>query len=130
MWLEIRDSPFPSQPVQAGMYYRGATLAQDRPKPILAAFRFPFVAYLGSGKVTVWGRTPDSLAHPVRIELSTPSGWKRIATLRTHAGGVFAATIRTSARPASWVRARTNGRVSPAFSLRRPPDYPVDPFGT
>ena len=49
-WLSLRDwerapgLPY-SETIESGLYFRGETLAADKPKPILRAFRFPFVAY-------------------------------------------------------------------------------------
>ena len=57
-WLDIRDNPYPQTATQSGLYLRGATIAQDKPKAILTAFRFPFVAYARKGGIFVWGRTP------------------------------------------------------------------------
>jgi hypothetical protein len=128
IWLQLRDSPFPSGPVQAGLYFRGATPARDRPKPTLAAFRFPFVAYRQGARATVWGRVPDSRAEVVRIEVRS-GGWVRVATLRSGSGGVFRGTIGIP-HSATSLRAHAGPRTSVPFSLHRPPDHPVDPFGT
>ena len=74
LWLAIRDEPFASSPYQSGLYFGGANEAQDRPKPFLQGFRFPFVALPENGAVQVWGRTPNSRAAKVTIELQSQSG--------------------------------------------------------
>jgi hypothetical protein len=132
-WLQLRDDPYPSSPVQSGLWYRGATLQADRPKPTLAAFRFPFVAYgQRDGKVLVWGRTPGGQPANVVVERQTSSGWRRLVSLRTNRYGIF--TRRLSTRPTTrgFLRARIlvgAGVASRPFSLQQPPDRFVHPFG-
>jgi hypothetical protein len=132
VWLMLRDDPYPSSPLQAGLFYRGNTIANDRPKPALTAFEFPFVAYLNSGRISVWGETPHQQAGVIAIERrrSGSSAWQRIATLRTQAG-VFKATLRVAATPRDWLRAQLLGSStrSLAFSLTVPRDLAVNPFG-
>ena len=61
-WWLLRDEPSGVHPdgavAQSGLYFRGATLAEDRPKPALQAFRFPFVAFKAPRGIRTWGRTP------------------------------------------------------------------------
>lgn len=97
-WLSLRDWPRPpgeTRTIDAGLYFRGATLAEDRPKPILQSFRFPFVSFRNSKGITVWGRTPDS--GPGRIELSYRKGgsWRSLGSVRAGANGVFTGVVRT-----------------------------------
>src|SRR5205085_2269282 len=58
-WFGLEDEPKPS-PFQGGLYFLSSSLDTARPKPVLTAFRFPFVAYLGKSAVTVWGRDATS----------------------------------------------------------------------
>src|SRR5207248_9968458 len=110
---QIRDGPYPSTPVQAGLYYRDLV----HPKPALTAFRFPVVAYLVRGGISVWGRTPDSQAHAVGIELSTPAGWRRIAAVQAGRSGIFHATVHARATATNWIRAKIAGNAARPFSL-------------
>ena len=59
-WFSIRDQPLAASYYQSGLFYRGGTVAADRPKPALRAFRFPFVGFVERGGVRVWGRTPGA----------------------------------------------------------------------
>jgi hypothetical protein len=130
LWWGLRDEPYPQQPFQSGLYLRGATLQQDRPKPALQAFRFPFVAYASGGKVRVWGRTPSSRAAAVRVEQRVGGKWHLLGLARANRFGVFTATLPRSG--GGGVRARvTSGaaRASSRFSLTRPKDRFVYPFG-
>ena len=135
-WFDLRDQvsrgrDLDGQTLQSGLYFRGATLAQDTPKPALAAFRFPFVAFREQGKIAVWGRTPRGKPGSVVVEQGANSAWTPIGTLQTDRAGIFEATLEGTGGP--YVRARLVGRA-PAytalpFSLKVPPDRHVNPFG-
>lgn len=129
-WLQLRDAPYPAEPAQGGLYYRGSSLSSDRPKPGLAAFRFPFVAFRQGGSISVWGRTPNSRPAAVVIERGVSRRWRRLAVLRADRYGIFTGRLEATAT-GDYVRARlANGRgVSVGFSLTRPPDQYVLPFG-
>jgi hypothetical protein len=135
-WFSLRDQPpNPGRPfsatLQSGLYFRGATLAEDRPKRQLYAFRFPFVAYPRAGRLRLWGRTPDSRAGPVAIQVRRGGRWLGAATLRAGAEGVFRGAVRSAygrdRRGA--VRAVYRGERSLPFSLRPVPDFHQPPFG-
>lgn len=134
-WYTLRDQdpgslPF-SATAQAGLYFRGADLQQDRAKPILAAFRFPFVAFPKGKRVSVWGRTPDSAGGKVLIERRSGNRWKRLAVVRANSHGLFNSVIRSGAKNsrAGVVRARIRGASAVPFSLKKVPDRDVRPFG-
>lgn len=131
-WYRLRDGP-PEGPVQSGLWFRCANgIACDSPKSnSLQAFRFPFVAFRsGKGRIRVWGRTPAAARARVAIERSRKGKWRRVRTLRAGSNGVFRKRIRgpRSGR----IRARVVGTRDAAvgFSLERPPDMPVNPFGS
>jgi hypothetical protein len=130
-WLQLRDEPYPANSYQSGLYFRGASLAQDRPKPALAAFRFPFVAFRESDQISVWGRTPTSKAATVYIERKSPGGaWRRVAVLKADRSGIFKSELTLQATPRDYVRARqAGGKFAVPFSLTRPPDRQLRPFG-
>jgi hypothetical protein len=133
-WLKLRDDPYPDLPTQSGLYFRGASIAQDKPKPSLTAFRFPFVAYRQAGLVYVWGRTPWGKPSRVAIDQDVGGRWKRIVTLATDRYGIFSAMV--AGRAHGYMRASlvaagvaVAGSRSLPFSLRRPPDHFYNPFG-
>jgi hypothetical protein len=132
-WFQLRDDARNGQPdrdvFQSGLYFRCASgLRCDRPKPSLRAFRFPFVAFRNGRRVRVWGRTPGGRRGTVIVEQRSGS-WKRLARLRADRSGIFARSLRTSS-PGE-LRARFIGSrdTSAPFSLKRPPDRFVNPFG-
>src|SRR5439155_14349214 len=57
-WFSVRDEPLATSFYQSSLWYRGTTMALDRPKPALEAFRFPVVGLPDGDGVLVWGRTP------------------------------------------------------------------------
>lgn len=127
-WLDLRDNPYPSEPTQSGLYFRGATLAQDKPKPTLTAFRFPFVAYAQKRGISVWGRTPLGKPGRVAISQNVTGRWKRLGFLTANRYGIFIGRIQ-GART-GYLRAQLGGGAkSLPFSLKRPPDQLYRPFG-
>ena len=57
---ELRDGSRPyNETFESGLYLRGETLEQDRPKKVLRAFSYPFVANKTRSGFSFWGRTPD-----------------------------------------------------------------------
>ena len=130
-WFWLRDDPLSSSPFQSGLYYRcTAGIACDQPKPIMQAFRFPFVAYRSKRGLFVWGRVPANGRTTVSVEQSRGGKWVRLTKLRAGANGIFDRKIRRP-RAGGDVRARVieTGELSAAFSLIRPPDQAFQPFG-
>jgi hypothetical protein len=121
-WLQIRDDPMATSYVQSGLYRRASALQNDRPKPALQAFRFPFVAFPVDGRVSVWGRTPGSRRGRVLVEQTFRGGWRQLGTLRTDAHGIFQSKLRGSTQ--GLVRASLIGSGDKArpFSLKHVPD--------
>jgi len=131
-WLNLRDDPYPAEVTQSGLYFRGATLAQDKPKPALTAFRFPFVAYLQKRGTFVWGRTPLGKAGRVAIYQSTHGRWRQVSSLSANRYGIF--TGRVSGGRTGYLRAQLAAGAKKAsrslsFSLKRPADRVIRPFG-
>src|SRR5664280_3355669 len=52
-WFILRDQPLESSLYQSGLYYAGSSISSDRAKPVLRAFRFPFVAFPQIGSKSV-----------------------------------------------------------------------------
>jgi hypothetical protein len=112
--VAFRDFPDPMSTFQghAGVYTRGATVADDRPKPALASYAFPFLVVRERSRTRLWGLAPRAGA-TVQVQQSVRGHWRRLATLRSR-GRVFTST-RVRVRPGRLVRARAAGRVSPAW---------------
>ena len=136
-WFSLRDqAPNPDRPfsqtLQSGLYFRGATLAEDVPKRQLYAFRFPFVAYARAGAIRFWGRTPDSRRGRVAIQLRRGGRWRTVALARAGSGGIFSGAAIDAGhgrRDRGAVRARYRGETSLPFSLTPVPDFHQPPFG-
>ena len=84
-WFLIQDFRSPSK-YQSGLYFYAPTLAAAKPKPVLTAFRFPFVAYLGKKVVTIWGRdgTSDQQLVNVQLRHGTKGPWKTVGLVRAN----------------------------------------------
>jgi hypothetical protein len=128
-WFQLRDEPPITSYFQGGLYFRGPTIEQDRPKPALRAFRFPFVGFPRGREVYVWGRTPAGQPGRVLVEQSFREGWRRLGVLRTNRYGIF--EHRFASKPVGSVRARSLRTMEYArpFSLKHHPDRLFNPFG-
>jgi hypothetical protein len=90
IWYLMRDeAPDPSydKSLQAGVFFRGKTLEDDRPKPSYTAFRFPFAAYIEKGIARAWGIAPVDGA--VTLQARHDGKWRTLATVQPGAGRVF-----------------------------------------
>ena len=130
-WFQLVDYGR-GNPIVSGLYYRGKTFSRARPKPILNAFRFPFVAFEHGSRVYVWGRTPDGLRHTISLQRSAGHGWAGISTLVSNSSGIFFRTLTLSRANTSWslrAQVRGTGSHSVGFSLRSVSDRFYRPFG-
>ena len=87
------------------------------PQALPDGFRFPFVAYASHGRIKVWGRTPDSDAHTIRIERRTSSGGWHVVKSAARTGP--ASSRRTGLREirrASTARGSRTGTTHPSGS--------------
>ena len=121
-WLQLRD-----QPLGEGYYQSGLRFTSRTPKPIMRAFRFPFVAFAGKNGVAVWGRTPLGRPERVVVQWSNGRPWKTLAVLSAGPTGVFRSNLRL--RTDGRLRAKVGSVASRAFSLVVPPDQVFNPFG-
>jgi hypothetical protein len=128
-WLALRDEPMDTSYYQSGLYYSGKTIAQDKPKPLLKAFRFPvYAAPRGPSHVFVWGRTPPGVKGKVILQRSHRGGWRTLAAVRPDRYGIFSGTYR--GLPTGSIRARLSTKeVSRPFGLASVPDHWYNPFG-
>lgn len=123
-WFRIRDDPLRESPYQSGMYFAGGA-----PKPSLRAFRFPFVAFADGGGVSIWGRTAASKVAQVILERRRGNSWAQLRGLRTDRYGIFQARIGGPMQGSLRARLADGSDVSVPFSLRRPVDRAIYPFG-
>jgi hypothetical protein len=133
-WYKIRDDATLGLPnsstFQSGLYFRcDESLSCDKPKPSLRAFRFPFVAFRSGRRVYFWGRTPGGKRAKVIVQQRVGKRWKRLRVLKTNGFGIFSRRVRTFRRGSLRTQLRDGSDRSVAFSLTRPPDMPVNPFG-
>jgi hypothetical protein len=66
----------------------------------------------------------------VRIEYTRRGKWRRLRTLRAGSNGVFRKRLRGPRKGSIRARLVSSGEASVGFSLKRPPDRPVNPFGS
>jgi Cellulase (glycosyl hydrolase family 5) len=131
-WFGLQDKGGKS-PYQSGLFFHAKTLDRARAKPVRTAFRFPFVAYLGTHNVAVWGRDATSNVQLVTIQRrhGTHGSWRTVAKVRSNRTGIFSAKLKLAASKKDWLRATAAGSdTSLAFSLTRPsPKLRYGPWG-
>jgi hypothetical protein len=111
LWFNLRDQPLnpPAYTnLQSGVYSRGATPAQDVPKPSLTAYEFPFTAYRTNGFAHLWGMAPT--AGPVAVQEQEGTKWVTVATLAAAPTRIFSGSL--LAGPRTNLRAVSGTRVS------------------
>jgi hypothetical protein len=120
-WFLLQDQPTPS-PYQSGLYFPASSLGVAQAKPMRTSFRFPFVAYLDKGSVSVWGRDATSSGAVVTVQRRHgKAGWRTVARIRANGYGIFRAKLRLAATTRDSLRATAPGSgTSLAFSLERP----------
>ncbi len=135
-WFSLRDfepdpGGLPYESTESGLFFRGATPAQDTPKPNMQAFRFPFVAYPRRKSLRFWGRTPDSRPGKVRIQVRKRGRWRTVHLARANQFGIFRGRARTryGRNRAGAARARFGAETSRTFSMKPVPDFYQAPFG-
>jgi len=143
IWFGLRDEsrgdnrPF-SETYDSGLYLRGNTLAKDKPKKVIKAFRYPFVANKTSYGFNYWGRTPDgsspySTSPKVAIfaRKKGGGGFVRVATAQANANGIFQGRVRGKGYTAAGsVKSKiSGGPYSVPFGLNKTRDFYQPPFG-
>ncbi len=88
-WFTIRDDRMATSPFQSGLYFNGGAIAKDRPKPLLANFRFPVVVIPGSAGFGIWGRTPGGVPARILVQTTSSRGWRTFGSLTTDRFGIF-----------------------------------------
>ena len=130
-WFGLQDRGGTS-PYQSGLFRSGKSLASARAKPVRTAFRFPFVAYLGRGSVSIWGRDATSDKRLVTLQLrnGTHGHWRTVAKIQSNRYGIFKAKLKLKATSKAWLRASApSSGVSLGFSLKVPRAPHIGPWG-
>jgi hypothetical protein len=131
VWFQLRDTPTGSDWVpfgEAGLFFKTTDrYADERAKPAARVFEFPFAAVPEHGRVTLWGRTPDSRRHTVAIERRSHGRWSRVARVTANAHGIF--LLRRTNLNGAVLRAHVGRSRSLAFEAVPTRDHPVRPFG-
>jgi hypothetical protein len=130
-WFDLEDQSGIG-PYKSGLYFHGRSLSRARPKPVLTAFRFPFVAYLHRSGVSVWGRDATSDRQRVTIQLrhGSTGSWRTVAYVVANSNGIYRATLTLKASKYDWLRAVAPGSgKSLAFSLKVPYAPHIGPWG-
>lgn len=138
-WFGLRDQARNtgqkwSDTFESGLYLRGNTIASDKAKPVLRAFRFPFYAQLaGRNGISFWGRTPTNQAAKVDIYARprVRGAFSRIGTVQANVNGIFTGLIRKRGYTAQGMvfAKQRNGQSSVAFGLWKTKDFYQPPFG-
>jgi hypothetical protein len=130
-WFGLEDRRSPS-PYQSGLYFHAHSLDAARPKPVLTAFRFPFVAYLHRRTVSVWGRDATSDQEEVTVQRrhGKTGRWRTVGTVVANSNGIFETTLKLKATKMDWLRVKAPGSgTSLAFSLTVPHHPHIGPWG-
>jgi Cellulase (glycosyl hydrolase family 5) len=135
-WFLLQDQPLKGATRfwQSGLYFYSPALTDAKAKPMRTSFRFPFVAYLGSKRVSIWGRDATSKKAVVTIQLRPRAHgrWKTVARVRSNRYGIFLGKLNVKgASQKGWMRAVAAGSgTSLPFALERPnPKLRYNPFG-
>jgi hypothetical protein len=121
-WFGLEDNSG-AGPYKSGLYFHGSSLSRARPKPVLTAFRFPFVAYLHRSTVSVWGRdtTSDGQRVTIQVRHGNSGRWRTVAYVVANSNGIYRAALKLKASKKDWLRAVAPGSgKSLAFSLTVP----------
>jgi len=118
-WFNLRDQaegPGYDLTLQSGVYFRGSKVSDDRPKPSLRAFRFPFAVYRryadfkGHGPSKLWGIAPQPGTVAVQTRADGKSPWQTILTLEADGNRIFQGHL--DAKKGMWLRAWQGGEWS------------------
>lgn len=134
-WYSLWDDPPNGNyktSIQSGLYFTGPTVAENTPKEILFAFRFPFVAYPEDKGLSFWGRTFGGQPGKVSIQTLKGGKWHKVATVKAKAGGIFKGLLKGSgygANKKGAVRAVFAGEESLPFAMKPVKEFRQPPFG-
>lgn len=130
-WFDLQDRSSPS-PYQSGLYFHSSALKRAKAKPLLTAFRFPFVAYRHKPNVSVWGRdvTSSKLRVTVQRRRGKSGAWRTVGYVVANSNGIFRANLKLKTTKKDWLRVVAPGSgKSLAFSLTVPHAPHIGPWG-
>jgi hypothetical protein len=128
--FEPEGRPF-NESTESGLYFWAPKVAEQQPKEILPAFRFPFVAFPEEKGLLVWGRTSTYTGGKVAIQAKKKGKWKTLKTIHADAHGMFSTTLKSNygANQKGAVRALYFGEGSTPFPMDPVGDFIHPPFG-
>jgi len=137
IWFGLRDQDRNglsfSKTFQSGLYLRGNTLEEDKPKKVIKAFSNPFYAKLGRKGFRYWGRTPDSKRARVKIlgRRKGGGGFRKVGSTKANKNGIYSGFIRKRGfTKRGAVRSKiSGGPTSVPFRLYKTKDRRQPPFG-
>jgi hypothetical protein len=134
-WFSIVDFepqglPFNAS-TESGMYEWAPNVADQQPKAIIPAFRFPFVAFPEKKGMLVWGRTSTYTGGKVAIQARRSGKWGTLKVIHADAQGMFSATLKSGygRDKKGAVRALYFGEGSVPFPMNPVGDFIHPPFG-
>jgi Cellulase (glycosyl hydrolase family 5) len=130
-WFGLQDHVSPS-PYQSGLYFHSSSPENARAKPVLTAFRFPFVAYRHKTTVSVWGRdaTSSTVRAAIQLRHGKNASWNTVGYVVANDNGILRATLKLRATKKDWLRAVAPGSgKSLPFSLTVPKNPRIGPWG-
>jgi hypothetical protein len=121
-WQLLRDPPDkPLHPAGLWSFDPAAPLdiTRDRPKPHLAAFRFPFTAQRRAhGRAQLWALLPAAGPRTVLLERLHHGRWRRAGRLLVTARGMVDARVRIRGAARLRLRLERSATASPPVRLR------------
>lgn len=109
VWYLLRDESPTYNPDE---YYSGIYRYNGKPKPSLAAMRFPFVVMQWGKKVNAWGIAP--VGGTVTVQKKSGRSWRTLFRTHASAGGVFVRSV--SKKLHGKFRAKVSGHTSLTWS--------------
>ncbi|HET7444347.1 MAG TPA: hypothetical protein VFJ57_06785 [Solirubrobacterales bacterium] len=134
-WFSIVDFEPQGLPynisTESGLYYWNPNPHLQQPKPIINAFRFPFVAFPEEDGLFVWGRTSVYKGGKVAIQAKRGGKYKTLKVIRAGSNGMFSATLPShyGRNKKGDVRAVYFGETSVPFPMNPVGDFIQPPFG-
>lgn len=113
IWYQLRDAGRieDAGAWPGGLYFQGATLAEDAPKPSLQAFAMPFYAKLAAKGVYAWALVDRGGKTKVRVERLSGGTWIKAGDLVSGQHGLAAGTLRTRRKGKYRARALSGKRA-------------------
>jgi hypothetical protein len=123
IWLQIRDTPYSPKDGSMRTFQTGVYLANEKPKPAVAALRTPFVVEQQGRKpkATFWGIAPAGGGGTATIEQKVGGRWRQVTQIGgLTAGATFVKRARIPGANAKRAvfRARYGQRASAPWKMK------------